>query len=88
MLLHPPRDRQTGIYLREILCTRAGYTRFFGFHNWPTEIVPYDLGDRVLDVIPIPGHEPSSIAIYRFSRCCHLFVDLPFHPQMEVGPGD
>lgn len=38
--------------------------RFFGFRNWPTEVVPYDLGDRVLDVIPIPGHEPSSVAIY------------------------
>jgi hydroxyacylglutathione hydrolase len=38
--------------------------RFFGFRNWPTEVVPYDLGDRVLDVIPIPRHEPSSVAIY------------------------
>jgi hypothetical protein len=23
----------------------------------------------------------------RFSRCCHLFVDLSFHLAMEVGPG-
>jgi len=38
--------------------------RFFAFRNWPTEIVPFDLGDRILDVIPIPGHEASSIAIY------------------------
>ena len=37
---------------------------FFGFRNWPTEVVTYDLGDRVLDIIPIPGHEASSIAIY------------------------
>jgi hydroxyacylglutathione hydrolase len=37
---------------------------FFGFKNWPEEIVQYDLGGRVLDVIPIPGHEASSIAIY------------------------
>jgi glyoxylase-like metal-dependent hydrolase (beta-lactamase superfamily II) len=37
---------------------------FFGFRNWPTEAVTYDLGDRILDVIPIPGHEASSIAIY------------------------
>ncbi len=37
---------------------------FFGFRNWPTETATYDLGDRVLDVIPIPGHEASSIAIY------------------------
>lgn len=37
---------------------------FFGFHNWPNEAAAYDLGDRILDVIPIPGHEASSIAIY------------------------
>jgi len=37
---------------------------FFGMRNWPNEIVTFDLGNRVLDVIPIPGHEASSIAIY------------------------
>jgi hydroxyacylglutathione hydrolase len=37
---------------------------FFGLKNWPEEIAQYDLGDRVLDVIPIPGHEATSIAIY------------------------
>ena len=42
----------------------AAVQAFFGFHNWPTEIVTYDLGDRILDIIAIPGHEASSIAIY------------------------
>jgi len=37
---------------------------FFGIKNWPEEIVQFDLGDRILDVIPIPGHETTSIAIY------------------------
>jgi hydroxyacylglutathione hydrolase len=37
---------------------------FFGFRNWPEETVTYDLGGRILDVIAIPGHEASSIAIY------------------------
>jgi hydroxyacylglutathione hydrolase len=37
---------------------------FFGLRNWPTEVVTFDLGNRALDVIPIPGHEASSIAIY------------------------
>jgi hydroxyacylglutathione hydrolase len=37
---------------------------FFGFKNWPEEIVGYDLGGRTLDVIPIPGHERTSIAVY------------------------
>jgi glyoxylase-like metal-dependent hydrolase (beta-lactamase superfamily II) len=37
---------------------------FFGFKNWPAEAVTYDLGDRTLDIVPIPGHEASSIAVY------------------------
>ena len=37
---------------------------FFGFKSWPDEVRPFDLGNRIVDVVPIPGHEPSSIAIY------------------------
>ncbi len=38
--------------------------RFFGLTNWPDGIAPLDLGGRVLDVIPIPGHQEASIALY------------------------
>jgi glyoxylase-like metal-dependent hydrolase (beta-lactamase superfamily II) len=38
--------------------------RFFGMANWPTDIGQVDLGERVLDVIPIPGHSKVSIAFY------------------------
>lgn len=34
---------------------------FFGFTSWPDEIVHFDLGDRVVDVIGGPGHEPSAV---------------------------
>jgi hydroxyacylglutathione hydrolase len=37
---------------------------FFGITNWPEQVVQYDLGNRILDVIPIPGHQPASIALY------------------------
>src|SRR5262245_29570970 len=37
---------------------------FFGIASWPEQIVQYDLGDRVLDIIPIPGHEKSGTAVY------------------------
>lgn len=37
---------------------------FFGFKNWPEEVRPFELGDRIVDIIPIPGHQPASIAIY------------------------
>ena len=37
---------------------------FFGFTNWPTEIRTYDLGNRVIDLIPIPGHQSAHLAYY------------------------
>lgn len=37
---------------------------FFGITSWPTQIVSYDLGGRIVDVIPIPGHQAAHIALY------------------------
>jgi glyoxylase-like metal-dependent hydrolase (beta-lactamase superfamily II) len=44
--------------------TRSAVAAFFGLPDWPRGVAQYDLGERVLDVFPIPGHEPASIAIY------------------------
>jgi glyoxylase-like metal-dependent hydrolase (beta-lactamase superfamily II) len=38
--------------------------RTFGLGDWPNEAGSYDLGNRTVDIVPIPGHEPASIAIY------------------------
>ncbi|MEV6288146.1 MBL fold metallo-hydrolase [Kribbella sp. NPDC051770] len=37
---------------------------FFGIADWPHGIGRIDLGERVLDVIPIPGHQGADIALY------------------------
>lgn len=37
---------------------------FFGIKDWPNDIVTYDLGGRVLHVIPTPGHQPAHIMVY------------------------
>jgi hydroxyacylglutathione hydrolase len=37
--------------------------QFFGL-VWPTGIGQYDLGNRIFDVVPIPGHEAAHIAVY------------------------
>ena len=42
----------------------SGVQGFFGIANWPTQLVTFDLGNRVLDVIPIPGHQSAHIAFY------------------------
>ena len=37
---------------------------FFKIVDWPNQIVPYDLGGRVLDIIPTPGHQSAHIMIF------------------------
>jgi hydroxyacylglutathione hydrolase len=37
---------------------------FYGIQRWPADSGIIDLGGRVLDVLPIPGHQPASIALY------------------------
>jgi len=37
---------------------------FFGFSAWPNQVVRFDLGGRALEVTGIPGHHPTSIAIF------------------------
>lgn len=37
---------------------------YFGFTSWPGQPVQFDLGERILDLIPIPGHHTADLAIY------------------------
>ncbi len=36
----------------------------FGISEWPSAGAELDLGGRILDIIPIPGHQESHVAIY------------------------
>jgi hydroxyacylglutathione hydrolase len=36
----------------------------FGFTGWPEQVVPFDLGGRVLEVTGSPGHHRAAITIY------------------------
>jgi glyoxylase-like metal-dependent hydrolase (beta-lactamase superfamily II) len=42
----------------------ADVVSFFGFQNWPLEPVTFDLGGREIDVIGIPGHHATHIALF------------------------
>jgi glyoxylase-like metal-dependent hydrolase (beta-lactamase superfamily II) len=39
-------------------------SKAFGIDNWPDKNGAIDLGDRVVDIIPIPGHQPAALAYY------------------------
>lgn len=41
----------------------ASVQEFFGFADWPAQVVTLDLGGRVLEVTGIPGHHEASIAV-------------------------
>jgi hydroxyacylglutathione hydrolase len=42
----------------------ASVRAFFGFDHWPEDVAHLDLGDRIVDVVPTPGHESAHIAFY------------------------
>jgi hydroxyacylglutathione hydrolase len=54
------RRPNTVVVGRDTAAVRA----FFGITRWPADSGAIDLGGRVLDVLPIPGHQPASIAVY------------------------
>jgi glyoxylase-like metal-dependent hydrolase (beta-lactamase superfamily II) len=47
-----------------VAASAASLAAFFGVREWPTASAEYSLSGRVIDIVPIPGHEPASIAIY------------------------
>ena len=57
---------------------------FFGIRNWPNQQTTLDLGGRVLDIIPIPGHEPSSIAVYDLNTKLLLTGDTVYPGRLYI----
>jgi glyoxylase-like metal-dependent hydrolase (beta-lactamase superfamily II) len=37
---------------------------YFGFTDWPNGVAQIDLGDRIVDVLPTPGHEATHVSFY------------------------
>jgi virginiamycin B lyase len=58
--------------------------RAFGITNWPVDIGHIDLGGRILDVIPIPGHNEASIALYDRSTGILLTGDSVYPGRLYV----
>lgn len=38
--------------------------QYFGFKDWPNGMARVDLGDRILEVLPAPGHHPAHLVYY------------------------
>lgn len=60
---------------------------FFGIARWPGDIGHYDLGGRVLDIVPTPGHEPAHIMVYD-ARTRLMFSGDMLYPGRLYVPRD
>ncbi|MCT2399617.1 MBL fold metallo-hydrolase [Novosphingobium mangrovi (ex Huang et al. 2023)] len=60
---------------------------FFQIGDWPDGIARFDLGGRVLDIIPTPGHEPGHIMVYD-GRTRLLFSGDMLYPGRLYVPVD
>jgi glyoxylase-like metal-dependent hydrolase (beta-lactamase superfamily II) len=61
--------------------------KFFSIKAWPDSTATFDLGGRVLDIVPIPGHERSSIAIYDRRTGILLTGDTMYPGRLYVADG-
>jgi hydroxyacylglutathione hydrolase len=52
-----PHTIVVGLYPKDV-------ADFFKIADWPNQIVSYDLGGRVLDIIPTPGHQSAHIMMF------------------------
>ncbi|MDP9169110.1 MAG: MBL fold metallo-hydrolase, partial [Acidobacteriota bacterium] len=62
----------------------ASVKAFFGFQNWPDQIATFDLGKRIVDIVPIPGHTDDSIALYDRATGILLAGDTVYPGRLYV----
>ena len=58
-----------------------------GIAKWPTDLGQIDLGKRIVDVIPIPGHDVASIALYDRVTGNLMTGDSLYPGRLYVGDG-
>ena len=58
--------------------------KIYGIANWPEETGHIDLGDRVIDVVPIPGHDTVSVALYDRQTAVLLTGDSVYPGRLYI----
>ena len=66
----------------------AAIQKAFAIERWPEQIGSIDLGDRVIDVIPIPGHQPAHVAYYDRRTAILLTGDHLYPGRLYVSDFD
>ena len=55
----------------------------FGIRNWPEDIRSIDLGGRIIDIVPLPGHHEAAVAFYDRQTGVVLSADT-FYPGRSM----
>lgn len=58
--------------------------RFFGLTDWPNRTATFDLGRRLVTVIPTPGHEETHLAFYDANTRVLLSGDMLYAGLLVV----
>ena len=62
---------------------------FFGMGDgWPSDTARFDLGGRVLDIIPTPGHQPAHIMVYDERTKLLFSGDMLYPGRLYVPHGE
>jgi hydroxyacylglutathione hydrolase len=71
-----------------IAATPEAIKKAAGISNWPAEVGHIDLGKRIVDVIPFPGHNEASIALYDGPTGNLLTGDSLYPGLLSLDPAD
>jgi hydroxyacylglutathione hydrolase len=58
--------------------------RYFGFTDWPNGTAQVDLGGRIIDVLPAPGHHPAHVVYYDRNTGILFSGDYLLHGRILV----
>jgi glyoxylase-like metal-dependent hydrolase (beta-lactamase superfamily II) len=64
--------------------SQAAVAGYFGLAAWPQQIASYDLGGRIVDVVPIPGHHSAHIALYDRQTALLLTGDTLYPGRLYI----
>ena len=62
----------------------AAVSDFFGIDNWPGDVGSIDLGNREIEVIPLPGHQSSHIALFDANEGLLLTGDTLYPGRLYI----
>jgi hydroxyacylglutathione hydrolase len=75
-------ENRPGVQL--VLSDLTHVRQYFGFTDWPNGIAQVDLGDRVIDVLPAPGHHPAHVVYYDRNTGILFSGDYLLHGRLLV----